>query len=88
MVSEKVVLAPSSVLAFKEALEGGRGELDSWLECNNEAEVRAHVQAYAAGIRAEVLEELKGWAGDGRLQTFEDRERFRAWVATLENPNG
>lgn len=27
-----------------------------------------------------VLTELEGWAHDGHLQTFEDRERFRKWV--------
>jgi len=30
---------------FLEALNGRRGDLDAWLECNNEAEVRAHVLA-------------------------------------------
>ena len=38
---------PSDMLAFKEALRGGRGDLDAWLECHYEAEVRAHVNAYA-----------------------------------------
>lgn len=41
-------LAPSSVQAFIEALNGGKGDLDAWLECNNEAEVRAHIRACLA----------------------------------------
>lgn len=36
---------PSALAAFLEALNGRRGDLDAWLECNNEAEVRAHVLA-------------------------------------------
>jgi ribonuclease HI len=36
---------PSTLAAFLEALNGKRGDLDAWLECNNEAEVRAHVLA-------------------------------------------
>lgn len=42
-----VALAPSSVAAFTEAMRGPKGTLDAWLEVNNEAEVRAHVEAYA-----------------------------------------
>jgi hypothetical protein len=47
-------IKPSEMLAFREALEGGRGELDAWLECNNEAEVRAYIRAYvSAAVAAE-----------------------------------
>lgn len=53
-----VALAPSSVAAFTEAMRGPKGTLDAWLEVNNEAEVRAHVEAYAEqaidSLRAEV----------------------------------
>ena len=56
----------SSVLRFAEALSGGRGALDAWLEVNNEADVRLHVEAYAekrsrqlAEQRAELLEALR-----------------------------
>ena len=56
----------SSVLRFAEALSGGRGALDAWLEVNNEADVRLHVEAYAekrsrqlAEQRAELLEALQ-----------------------------
>lgn len=38
-------LAPSSVLAFKEALDGPPGMLDGWLECNDEDEVKVHILA-------------------------------------------
>ena len=37
---------------FRDALEGERGDLDAWLEVNNEAEVREHIKAL-------VSEELK-----------------------------
>ena len=56
----------SSVLRFAEALSGGRGALDAWLEVNNEADVRLHVEAYAekrsrqlAEQRAKLLEALE-----------------------------
>ncbi len=45
-----VALAPSSVAAFTEAMRGPKGALDAWLEDNNEAEVRAHVEAYARAV--------------------------------------
>ncbi|HEY9145647.1 MAG TPA: hypothetical protein VIN36_03095 [Thiobacillus sp.] len=45
-----------SVLAFTEALEGPKGSLDGWLECNNEAEVRAHIKAYARAKVADLVE--------------------------------
>ena len=28
---------------FEDAILGGRGDLDAWLECNNEEEVRLHI---------------------------------------------
>ena len=40
-------LPASSIMAFVEAINGSRGSLDAWLECNNEAEVREHILAYA-----------------------------------------
>jgi hypothetical protein len=36
---------PSSLAAFLEAVNGKRGDLDAWLEVNDEAEVRAHILA-------------------------------------------
>ena len=50
---------PASVLAFAEALNGQRGAIDAWLECNDEAEVRAHVRAYAAEQVRELVEALE-----------------------------
>ena len=51
-------MPPSSMLAFAKALNGKRGDLDAWLECNNEAEVRANVRAYAAEQTRELVEAL------------------------------
>ena len=42
---------PSTLAAFLEALNGRRGDLAAWLECNNEAEVRAHVLALVKAER-------------------------------------
>lgn len=50
---------PASVLAFAEALNGQRGAIDAWLECNDEAEVRAHVRAYAAEQVRDLVGELE-----------------------------
>lgn len=44
---QQVALPESDVMQFTEALMGGRGEFDAWLECHDEAEVRAYIQAYA-----------------------------------------
>jgi len=38
-------VSPSTMSAFLDALNGKRGDLDAWLEFNNEAEVREHVLA-------------------------------------------
>jgi hypothetical protein len=38
-------VSPKAQTEFMQALHGGQGTLDAWLECNNEAEVRAHVLA-------------------------------------------
>lgn len=37
------IVSKSSVAEFTDALYGPRGALDSWLECNSEDEVRAHI---------------------------------------------
>jgi hypothetical protein len=42
---------PSTLAAFFEAVNGRCGDLDAWLECNNEAEVRAHVLALVKAER-------------------------------------
>lgn len=42
-----IELLPLHLLeVFSDAMKGGRGELDAWLEVNNEADVRLHVEAY------------------------------------------
>jgi len=43
-MKEEKVIVPSAALAFKEALNGARGELDAWLECHDEADVRAYIK--------------------------------------------
>ena len=40
-------------------MNGQRGAIDAWLECNDEAEVRAHVRAYAAEQVRELVEALE-----------------------------
>ena len=57
---------PSSVLAFAEAMNGQPGELDAWLECNSESEVRAHVRAYAAEQTRELVEALEECVEDSQ----------------------
>lgn len=42
------------VKGFIAALNGGRGTLDAWLECNNEAECRAAINGYVAAERTEM----------------------------------
>lgn len=44
---QQAALTQSDVMRFTEALVGERGDLDAWLECHDETEVRAHIQAYA-----------------------------------------
>ena len=46
----------STLGAFLEALNGRPGDLDAWLECNNEAEVRAHVLALVKDEREKWLD--------------------------------
>lgn len=46
---------------FLKALNGGKGDLDAWLECNNEAECRVAIFGAIAAEReacAKVCEEL------------------------------
>lgn len=40
---KELIVSISSMVEFIEALHGPRGALDSWLECNSEDEVRAHI---------------------------------------------
>ena len=52
-------LSESEMARFREAVNGPRGNLDAWLEVNNEAEVRAHVLAYGAACAAAERERIK-----------------------------
>lgn len=45
------MITPSSLLAFMEALNGKKGDLDAWLECNDEAEVREYARLALAQER-------------------------------------
>ena len=54
------------IAAFEEALHGTRGDLDAWLECNNEAEVRQAIfgvlsdaEAIIAQKDAEIIEQCR-----------------------------
>lgn len=46
-------IKPGSLAEFVEAMNGPRGDLDAWLECNDEAEVRAHIMALVDAEREE-----------------------------------
>lgn len=47
-----ITIEHSSVLNFMDALNGGKGELDAWLECNNGQEVREHIRAALCEVDA------------------------------------
>lgn len=65
---------PSTLAAFLEALNGRRGDLDAWLECNNEAEVRAHVLALVKAEREKCAQacedEANRWRGTQDVTDF------------------
>ena len=44
---------------FKAALNGAKGEVDAWLECYNEAEVKAAINGLVAAKDAEILEQCR-----------------------------
>ena len=44
---------------FKSALNGAKGEVDAWLECYNEAEVKAAIKGLVAEKDAEILEQCR-----------------------------
>ena len=44
---------------FKAALNGAKGEVDAWLECYNEAEVKAAINGLVAEKDAEILEQCR-----------------------------
>jgi hypothetical protein len=44
-------VSPGTLAVFVDALNGRCGDLDAWLKCNKEAEVRAHVVALVIAER-------------------------------------
>ena len=44
---------------FKAALNGAKGEVDAWLECYNEAEVKAAINGLVAEKDAEILDQCR-----------------------------
>lgn len=60
------MIKPSEMLEFKEALSGGRGEFDAWLEVRNEAECREFIKQ---AIR-DVLEEAAKVADETHPHDF------------------
>ena len=78
-------LAPSSVQAFIEALNGGKGDLDAWLECNNEAEVRAHIRACLAAPPAAPAPAVpNGAVPPGSWEHLKVMMQHSAWEGTLQ----
>ena len=64
-------IKPSEMLAFAEALDGSRGMLDAWLECHDEAEVRAYIQQHVKQAEAAEVERLR--ADAERYQWLRDQ---------------
>ena len=62
---------------FIKAVHGGRGELDAWLECNNEAECRAAIFGIIEEEREAIIAKLLelGALGDG---TYIEAIRMRS----------
>jgi hypothetical protein len=74
---------PSTLAAFLEAVNGRRGDLDAWLECNNEAEVRAHVLALVKAEREEWTKALDAEMVACHLGVFNAEDDPRAAIAKL-----
>ncbi len=58
------MIKPSAMLEFKEALSGGHGDFDAWLEVRDEAECREFIkQAIRDALEeaAKVVLETKEW---------------------------
>lgn len=56
----KPIITAELMREFRRALSGGRGALDSWLEVNNEEEVRAHILTLIAEERSEAYSDGRG----------------------------
>ena len=63
-------LPESCLVEFAEALNGGRGAMDAWLEVNDENEVRAHIRAYAESYAAEAVRQAGRRAVDDNVGAF------------------
>ena len=75
------------IAEFKVALNGAKGDLDAWLECNNEAEVRQAIfgvlsdaEAIIAQKDAEILEQcrINGMGAERELALLGQIERQSA----------
>ena len=75
------------IAAFKEALNGTKGDLDAWLECNDESEVRQAIfgvisdaEAIIAAKDAEIMEQcrLNGMGAERELALLGQIERQSA----------
>lgn len=61
---------------FLEAVKGSKGDLDAWLECNSETEVREAILSALAAKDAEIAELRK------------DAERYSKWRKETAKDNG
>jgi len=60
---------------FISALHGSKGEIDAWLECNNEMEVRQAINAYVESLRQPLP--IESAPKDGTvIDVFSKYERF------------
>ena len=68
------------IAAFKEALNGTRGDLDAWLECNDEAEVRQAIFGVLSDAEAIIndLNNLVIAENQRKQQLEEDRDTWKA----------
>jgi len=87
MTTELPKLKQSSIMEFAECLDGKRGDLDAWLEVNNEAEVKAHIVAYAEMKVAEAM--LAAGASKPTAQVVTDeRDAFETSVIERMKESG
>lgn len=52
-----MIITPKAFEEFKQALYGGRGDFDAWLECMNEEECRAFINMLVRQSTQEVQTE-------------------------------
>ena len=78
-------ITPVLLDEFKQALAGGRGDLDAWLEVNDEAEVRAFVLAIQKQAYEDGLMDAAGFFDQPHKEYF-GREANDAILAMLNTP--